>query len=221
MLFFEYGFRNCPGAGGQGRYADRTAGGRGRHADGRAGTPAGAAGTPVGAAGTPVGAAGTTYGFASLAVERCARPDHIDVLAVPLPAGAPTDPRWWARQIFSIEAAPAWVRGLFAGRTAVVPLLGIPTRPEENPFRVVEETGGEALIATHDRHLDFYVGVGTGSGLVRLTTVVQLHGWRGRLYWSVVRFFHGPVAMSMLQRTVASAASAASVPADAAVASPR
>lgn len=140
-------------------------------------------------------------GLESLAVSRCPHPDHVDVIALPLAADLPTDPDWWARRIFDVRAVPRWVRLLLVVRQALAPLIGVRRAPAD-VFRVRESTADEALIHFPDRHLDFWCTVGCTGGLLRVTTVVTLHGWRGRLYWAVVRFFHQPVTTAMIRRAL-------------------
>ncbi len=141
--------------------------------------------------------------FASVVLDRCPRPDHLDLIAVPLPAGASTDPAWWAGRIFGRAGIPLWVLVLMGIRQVVVRIVGVRPAPRD-VFSVREVVGEEALIQARDRHLDFWcaVGVDDAGSLLRVVTAVQLHGWRGRLYWSVVRLFHGPVVGSMLRRAV-------------------
>lgn len=64
--------------------------------------------------------------------------------------------------------------------------------------------GEEALIVADERHLDFRVAVGVDSraNLLRVTTVVRLHGWRGKVYFAPVRLLHGPVVQAMLRRAI-------------------
>ena len=47
----------------------------------------------------------------------------------------------------------------------------------------------------------FRVGVGVDAqgGLVRVTTVVRLKGWRGRLYFLPVRLLHSMVVHALLR----------------------
>lgn len=139
--------------------------------------------------------------FSSLAFEDVPRPDHADVVVVPLPAGATTDPAVWARTIFDVGSAPWWVRAAFAARQALVPVIGV-GRGKQGVFDVARVQGEEALIVADDTHLDFRcaVGVDAAARLVRVTTVVRLHGWRGRVYFAPVRLVHGPVVTSMLHR---------------------
>ena len=87
-----------------------------------------------------------------------------------------------------------WLRQLLA------PVLGIP-RGDREVFAVREVVGEEALIAKDDVHLDFRaaVGIDAARGLVRVTTVVRLKGWRGRLYFLPVRILHSVVMHAMLR----------------------
>lgn len=139
--------------------------------------------------------------FDSLALRDIPAPDHADVVLVPLPAGAPVDPVVWAEAIFSVASVPVWVKALFGLRQAVVGLIGV-SRGSAEVFAVRETLGPEALLAADDRHLDFRAGVAVdeASRMVRVTTAVRLHGWRGRLYFAPVRLLHEPVTMAMLRR---------------------
>ena len=140
-------------------------------------------------------------GLRSLAFVDIPVPDFADVQIVPLPDGSPTDPVQWAETVFSVPTAPLLVRLLLALRQLLVRLIGVP-KADAGVFRVKEVVGEEALIAGDDRHLDFRVGVGVdaGAGLVRVTTAVRFHGWRGRLYFIPVGLLHGPVTRAMLSQ---------------------
>jgi hypothetical protein len=144
--------------------------------------------------------------FSSVALDRCPHPDFIDVHAVPLTEGLPLDPAWWAKEAFSPRTMPRWVLALLGVRQLAVRLIGLRPSPADT-FAIDDVVGEEALIEVSDRHLDFWcaVGVDAGRRLLRVTTVVSLHGWRGRVYWSVVRLFHGVVVQAMLRRTVRAA----------------
>lgn len=144
--------------------------------------------------------------FVSMAFMDIPDPDFADVTVVGVPAAAGPmngDPEWWAGQIFSVHSMPRWIKALFAIRQALVGLVGI-SRGDGGSFAVAEVRGEEALISTDERHLDFRaaVGIDTGQRLVRVTTVVRLHGWRGRLYFAPVSVLHGPVARAMLKAAV-------------------
>jgi len=133
-----------------------------------------------------------------VAVERTTPLDFADVHLVPIPPSAPDDPAWWATRIFDTTSLPG-VAALLKVRQAVVGLIGI-ERESDNVFAVHEVVGGEALILREASHLDFRVGVAVTDGVLRVTTAVTLHGWRGRLYWSVTRLFHGPLTEAMMRR---------------------
>ena len=143
-------------------------------------------------------------GFTSLVLEEIPAPDWADVALCPLPDGATTDPATWARAVFDVASAPRWVALLMGLRQAVVGLVGIP-RAEADVFDVRRDVGDEALIRTDDVHLDFAAGVGVDavSRMVRVTTAVRLHGWRGRLYFAPVSVLHGPITQAMLRRAAA------------------
>jgi hypothetical protein len=141
-------------------------------------------------------------GFWSLALRDIPRPDFLDVIAVPLPAGTSDHPGVWAEELFAVGSMPLWVRLAMGLRQALVPLLGLKPAPRET-FRVREIVGDEALIAADDAHLDFRCGIGVDrdTRLVRVTTAVRLKGRRGRLYFAPVQLAHPVVVMSMLRNT--------------------
>ncbi|MCI0678458.1 MAG: DUF2867 domain-containing protein [Actinobacteria bacterium] len=126
------------------------------------------------------------------------------MLVIWLPDNAPLDPAAWAKEIFRVASAPRLVKGLLAMSQAVVRAFGV-RRAARDVFSVHQVQGEEALIIARDRHLDFAVGVGVDAGrrLLRITTVVQLHGWRGRLYFLPVRILHDPITRSMANAAVA------------------
>ncbi|CAM3557556.1 DUF2867 domain-containing protein [Isoptericola cucumis] len=145
----------------------------------------------------------------SLAVEACPDADVIDVQIVRLPVLAtgsrlPASPRWWLHQIFDFRSAPPPVVALMAVRQATAWVVGANTRRSAaDVFAVAAEDEREVLSHEHDRHLEFWVGVAVDDGMLQVTTVVRLHGWRGRLYWLPVGALHGPVLRSMMRRAVA------------------
>ncbi len=141
-----------------------------------------------------------------MAFEDMPAPDFADVVIVAIPSSAgtiPADPEWWAGMVFNVRSAPRWVQALLGLRQALVGLVGIP-RGDASAFDVAGVRGEEALIATDDRHLDFRaaVGIDIDRRLLRITTTVVLHGWRGRLYFAPVSVFHGPVTRSMAKAAV-------------------
>lgn len=143
--------------------------------------------------------------FHSLAFREIPRPDYADVCLATLPNGAGTDPTEWAERLFSLESMPRWVAGAMGLRQALVPLIGIP-RASQDTFKVTDQSGEEALIFVRDKHLNFAAAVGVDpvSRLIRVTTAVELKGWRGRLYFGVVRPVHPIVVNSMLKKATRS-----------------
>lgn len=141
--------------------------------------------------------------FHSLVLESMPTPDYADVIVLPVPDGAPADPRLWAEELFSLYAMPGWVAALLGLRQALVGLVGIRRAPA-GVFDVAEVRGEEALISSDDTHLDFRCGVAfdAGAGLLRVTTAVRLKGWRGRLYFAPVRVLHPLVVHAMMARTI-------------------
>lgn len=140
----------------------------------------------------------------SLALRACRLPDFADMQVVPLPHNGSRDPAEWVQLIFSASNMPWWVKALFGVRRVLTPLLGIPHR-DLSAFEVTAVEGSEALVAVSDPHLDFWVGIAVDESQQRLvaTTVVTLHGWRGRLYWIPAGLLHGAVFRAMLRRAVA------------------
>ena len=139
--------------------------------------------------------------FSSLAFGE-GRFDHGDAVFVPIPPGAPVDPRVWAETLFSRSAIPKPVQALFGVRMVFAALLGLRTAAS-GVFDVREVVGDEALMTFDDDHLDFRcaVGVDAKASIVGVTTVVRLHGWRGRLYFAPVSLLHPLILQSMLRRT--------------------
>ncbi len=136
----------------------------------------------------------------SLVLDEMPRPDWADVVLEPLPDGAPTDPEVWANAIFDIPSTPRIVIALMALRQLLVPLIGV-SPGRKSVFAVQRVSGEEAFIRADDRHLDFCAAVGVDPvrRTVRVTTAVELHGWRGRLYFAPVAVLHDPITRSMLR----------------------
>ncbi len=145
----------------------------------------------------------TSPTFSSLALTGQSPPDWADVVLVVLPQGSTGDARYWAEQIFSIRNGPRAVLALLALRQRLVGLLGI-DRADPDVFAVSEVVGDEALIVAHESHLTFRCGVGVDhdAGLLRVTTAVWLHGWRGRLYFAPVSVLHDPVTRALMRSAV-------------------
>ena len=142
----------------------------------------------------------TNPSFSSLAVGE-GRFDYGDVIFLPLPPRITTDPRVWAETIFSRRSIPWPVQALFGVRMLLAGFLGLRPAPS-GVFDVREVVGDEALMAFDDDHLDFRcaVGVDPVARVVRVVTVVRLHGWRGRVYFAPVSVLHPTIVNAMLRR---------------------
>lgn len=141
--------------------------------------------------------------FHSLAFRDQPPPDWADVVLTALPSGSTGSAQYWAEQVFSLEHGPKPVLVLLVLRQQLVRLLGI-KRSSPDVFAVREVQGDEALIVAEESHLTFRcaVGVDHGSGLLRVTTAVWLHGRRGKLYFAPVSVLHDPVTRSMMVKAV-------------------
>jgi hypothetical protein len=136
----------------------------------------------------------------SIALRDIPAPDYADATIVPIEPGGSVDPAAWARRIFSRRDMPFWVKVALGARQAVVPLMGVQRAPRDT-FSIREHGDDEVLIAYDDAHLDFRCGVAVDepSRLLRVTTTVRFHGWRGRLYFVPVRLAHPIVVRAMVR----------------------
>ncbi len=132
-----------------------------------------------------------------LLADALARVDWSDAHAVPRPAGSPADPRVWADAVF--RDPPRWVGAAMGVRDALVAAAGI-ARSGPSSFATRAATATEVLLGSDERHLDFRVSVLVEPCRVVVSTVVALHGARGRCYFAVVRPVHPLVVRAMLGR---------------------
>ena len=148
----------------------------------------------------------TSPAFVSAALTGVTEPDFADVQIVALRGATGISAEEWVRAIVDRRSIPGWVKGLFVVRAVLVPLIGLRQSEERaaDPFAVREVVGDEALVVTDAPHLEFRMAVAAddAAGLLRATTVVRFHGWRGRLYFVPVGVLHGPVLRSMMLRAV-------------------
>ena len=125
------------------------------------------------------------------------RVDWCDAYAVSFPAAPPGQPRQWADAIFG--SAPPWMSVLFGIREVLVRLVGIEPGGS-HVFDTVAATDDEVLLGTDHKHLSFRASVLLEPSRVVLSTVVQVHNRRGRVYSAVVRLLHPIVARRSLTR---------------------
>jgi hypothetical protein len=126
--------------------------------------------------------------------------DAGDTWSTPLLPGDARDVATWNRA--ALGATPAWVTALMRLRDLVVRPLGL-RRTEETGrtgFPEIARAADEILLGVDDRHLSFRVGLRVAQGQLHLVTLVQLHNAVGRLYWSVVRWFHPLVVRALVRR---------------------
>jgi hypothetical protein len=115
----------------------------------------------------------------------------------------------------AFENPPAWTRGLMAVRDGVVGRLGLKTAgnaPEAahgakaGIFPVISEMPNEVVLGLDDKHLDFRIWVSVqgmdGGTDVRMSTLVRLHGWPGRIYLATIMPFHKLLSRLMLARAL-------------------
>lgn len=140
--------------------------------------------------------------FRSAALDDLERLDYGDVIFATKPPRTTDDPRAWVETMFSLDGMPRWVVAAMGLRAMLAPLLRLDPAPKA-AFDVARIVGEEAVIDTVDDHLTFRcaVGVDTDQNLVRVTTAVMFHNWRGRVYFIPVGVLHPIVVRAMLMRT--------------------
>jgi len=111
---------------------------------------------------------------------------------------------------------PGWVNALFAVRNAAVRLVGLrgdkgSLQKLENCIRnggtdrlvTVVKHEGEDVMIMKDKHLDAYISVKIYyKRKVYINTLVKYHNNLGRVYFLVIRPFHGIIVRQMLKRAV-------------------
>ena len=115
----------------------------------------------------------------------------------------------------AFENPPAWISGLMAVRDGIVGRLGLKTArnaPEAAQgakagiFPVISEMPNEVVLGLDDKHLDFRIWVSVqgmdGGTDVRMSTLVRLHGWPGRIYLASIMPFHKLLSRLMLARAL-------------------
>lgn len=145
------------------------------------------------------------------------RIDFLDTYRLPLAPGACLTATEVARALFQ-EGGPGWINGLLRLRNALGTKVGLratapaaPRPPEGRlavgdvlgPFETFAVTPAEVVLGLDDRHLDFRVSVlvvaGAAHPTVLVSTAVQHHNAAGRLYFALIRPFHGLVVPALLR----------------------
>lgn len=126
--------------------------------------------------------------------------DWADAYAARRPAGTTSDPQVWADAVF--RSPPLWIGALLVARESLVRLVGI-DRAGRRAFDPVARTADEVLLGIDQSHLGFRASVLCEPERVVVSTVVNLHNRRGRLYSLIVRRLHPAVVRAMLRRAAA------------------
>lgn len=118
-----------------------------------------------------------------------------------------------ARAMF--DKPPGWADALMAVRDGVVGRLGLKTARDATEaargakagiFPVMSEMPNEVVLGLDDRHLDFRIWVSVqgvdGGSDVRMSTLVRLHGWPGRVYLTTIMPFHKLLSRHLLRRAL-------------------
>ena len=129
------------------------------------------------------------------------RVDFADAYALPCGPSAPRDPETWADALR--HSPPAWVAVLLAARERLVGLVGI-ERAGPSAFALQARRDDELLVGADQRHLSFRASLLREPERVVVSTVVQVHNRRGRLYWALVRHLHPAVVRASLSRAARS-----------------
>jgi hypothetical protein len=132
----------------------------------------------------------------------------VDAWVAPIYPGETTDPVAWAQAIFALPplvGALMRIRDVLVrpfGLTPGAPALGATNRetPTHIGLPLIDQTTNEVVLGLDDKHLDFRAGIAITDGQIVLTTVVKINNRVGRLYWTVVRWFHPWIARSAVSR---------------------
>lgn len=97
---------------------------------------------------------------------------------------------------------PAWIDWLLKLRNTIVRPLGLDTKSRFSDS-VCERSANEIIWGMLDKHLNFHVSMWCGEYKnekqeLRITTVVKYNNWFGRMYFFVIRLFHGIIIKSIL-----------------------
>jgi hypothetical protein len=125
------------------------------------------------------------------------RIDLTDAQEVVRLSAEPRDPDAWADAFFRRQAPP----GVFYRvRNFLVRPLGIEPVADRSLFATCASRPDEVLVGGDAGHLDFRASVLVRESSVVLTSVVQVHNFRGRLYMAVVWRLHPFVVRRGMRR---------------------
>lgn len=100
---------------------------------------------------------------------------------------------------------PGWISWLLRVRNILVKPLGLDVKSRFSDS-VRERNANEIIWGMPDTHLNFHVSVWCGElhdnkQELRITTVVKFNNTLGRLYFFVIKLFHGVIVRSLLNNT--------------------
>ena len=98
---------------------------------------------------------------------------------------------------------PKWIDWLMNLRNAIVKPLGLDTESRFTDM-ISDRNSNEEIFGMPDKHLDFHVSMYCGDYIegkqeLRITTVVKYKNWFGRVYFFIIRPFHGIIISSLLK----------------------
>jgi hypothetical protein len=114
---------------------------------------------------------------------------------------------------------PSWINGLFKLRNFLVKIAGLKTTYDDKEFEKCLRTGktfdfisfpakrdNETVLLLSDKHLNAYISIHVESGKKHTTisaiTLVHYHNLLGRVYFFIIRPFHGLIVKTMLKRAL-------------------
>lgn len=122
--------------------------------------------------------------------------------------------------VTDIFTPPGWIRWFMSLRNALVRPFGLrtvdgaavkiasyyPAGSRAVCFTVLERFDDVIIMEENDKHLKFRIAVHADKqeGAIYVTTLVQIHNFFGRLYFSIIKPFHKIVVKSLLRRTACS-----------------
>lgn len=127
--------------------------------------------------------------------------DYIDSYSVDLCGKQPIT----AGEFFdsALNHLPLWVNWLMKLRNILVKPLGLDTGGSFSDT-VIDRNEGEVIFGMPDKHLTFHASIWCGQHQndrqeIGITTVVKYNNTIGRIYFFVIRPFHGMIIRSILR----------------------
>lgn len=98
---------------------------------------------------------------------------------------------------------PKWIDWLMKLRNAIVKPLGLDTKSRFTNM-IHAQNSSEIIFGMPDKHLTFHVSMLCGEykddkQQLQITTVVKYNNWLGRVYFFVIRPFHGIIIRAILK----------------------